>query len=92
MTSSNAWAKHKKHILLKKFGSKKKVNQFWPVYVILQNTKLYQKSPQNLQPENQFHALLYSQRIKHNLYCKMKLLKQATYITYVLATLLKFVF
>ena len=31
------------------------------------------------------------QRIKHNLYWKMKLLKQATYIVHVLAKLLKFV-
>ena len=43
-----------------------------------------------LQPENQFQALLYFQRIKNNLYWKMKLLKQATYIRYVLAKLSKF--
>ena len=35
-------------------------------------------------------ALLSLQRIKHNLYWKMKGLKQATYIRYVLAKLSKF--
>ena len=36
-------------------------------------------------------GLLSLQRIKHNLYWKMNLLKQATYIRYVLVKLLKFV-
>ena len=40
--------------------------------------------PQKLRP-------LCLQRIKHNLYWKMKLLKQATYIRYVLVKLSKFV-
>ena len=74
------------------------VNEIWPVYVISQNKKFYQKIPQKLRPENYFQALLSLQKIKHNLYWKIKhnlywkikLLKQATYIKYVLAKLPKF--
>ena len=44
-----------------------------------------------LQTENYFRALLRLQRIKHNLYLKMKYLKQPAYIRYVTATASKFV-
>ena len=58
--------KHKtsKHSLLMKLGQNKND----------------QKILQKLQSENQFQALLCLQRIKHDLYWKMKFLKQATYI------------
>ena len=51
----------------------------------------YQKIQQKLRPENKFQAFLCLQRIKHNLYWKMKFLKQATYIRHVLAKQSKFV-
>ena len=40
---------------------------------------------------NNFQALLCLQRIKHNLYWKMKFLEQATYIRYDIAKLSKYV-
>ena len=54
---------------------------------ILQKKKNYQKIPQKLLPGNYFQAILCLQIIKHNLYWKMKLLRQATYIRYVLTKL-----
>ena len=42
-------------------------------------------------PENSFLALLCLQRIKHNLYWKIKFLKQPACITYVIAKISKFV-
>ena len=74
--------KKKKIELLNNFRSK--LMNLCPVYVILQKKKSYQKFPQ-------FQALLSLQGIKQKLYLKMKLLKQATYIIYVLAKLSKFV-
>ena len=71
-------------------GKKQSVNEIWPVYVISQKKKIYQKIPRKLRPENEFQAPLSLQRIKHNLYWKRKLLKQATYIKYVLAKPSKF--
>ena len=38
------------------------------------------KNSTKMQPENYFQALLCLLRIKHNFCCKMKFLKQATYI------------
>ena len=58
------------------------VNEIWHVYVILQKKKIYQKILQKI---------LCLQRIKHNLYWKMKFLKEATHISYALAELSKFV-
>ena len=69
----------------------KAVNEIWPVYAILQKKKSHQKILQKLWPENWFQALLCLQRIKHKFYWKMKFLKQATYIRYVIAKLSKFV-
>ena len=51
----------------------------------------YQISLQILQCENSFQVLLCFQRIKCNLYWKIKFLRQATYIIYVVAKLIKFV-
>ena len=51
--------------------------------------KKLSKISQKLRPETKFQALLHLLRIKHNLYSKMKHLKQATYIRYVLANLSK---
>ena len=42
--------------------------------------KKLSKISQKLRPETKFQALLHLLRIKHNLYSKMKHLKQATYI------------
>ena len=41
-------------------------------------------------PENQFQDLLCLQKIKHNLYWKMKFLKRATYFRYVITKPSKF--
>ena len=65
-------------------------HRIWPVYVILQK-KDYQKILQTFRPENSFQALLCLQRIKHNIYWKMKFLKQSTHMSYALAELSKFV-
>ena len=46
--------------------------------------KIYKTIPGKLRPENYFQALLSLQRIKRNLYWKMKLIKQAIYFRYVL--------
>ena len=88
MTSSNALAQNNKFILLNNLESKQSVNEILPAYVILQKKKMYQKIPQKRRPEK---ALLHLQRIKHNIYWKMELLKQTTYIRYVLAKLSKIV-
>ena len=91
MTSSNAQAQNKKYILLNNLRRKQSVNELRPVYVISQKKKIYQKHPRKLLPKNQFQTPLSLQRIKRNLYWKMKLLKQGTYTKYVLAKLSKFV-
>ena len=44
-----------------------------------------------MRPENLFQVLLCLQRVNYNLYWKMKLLKQSTYIRYVIEKLLKLV-
>ena len=58
-----------------------KFRKFMSYYKI---KKIYQKIRQKLQTENYFQDFLCLQRIKHNLYWKMRFLKQATYIRYVL--------
>ena len=58
----------------------------YPIYISTVGEK-NQKILQKLQPENKFQAFLCLQRIKHNFYWKMKLLKQATFIRHVLAKL-----
>ena len=72
-------------------GSKQSANEIWPIHVILQKKKIYQNFLQNLQPENYIETHLCLQRIKHNLYWKMKILNQATYIRDVIAKLSTFV-
>ena len=49
--------------------------------------KNHENIPQKLQPENQFQVLLCFQKLKYYFYYKIKLLKQATYIRYVLKTI-----
>ena len=71
--------------------SSQSINEIWPVYVILQKKKIYQKILQKLGPDKWLQALLCFQRIKYNSYWKMIFLKQATYIRYVIAKLSKFV-
>ena len=92
MTSSNASAQNKKYISLNNLGSKysllMKFGQFMSYY---KRKKNHPKIIQKLRPENQFQAFLYLQRIKHNFYQKMKFLKQATCIRYVVAKISKFV-
>ena len=78
-----------KNILLNNLGSKH--IEIWPISIILQKKKIYLKILQKLRPENYFQTLLCLQRIKHNLYWKMKFLKQATHIKYMIAKLSKFV-
>ena len=51
------------------------VSEIWPVYVILQKKKCYQKNMQKLRPENKFQAILCLQRMKHKFYWKMKFLQ-----------------
>ena len=58
---------------------------------MLQKKNLYRKIPQQLRDKNLSQAFLCLQRIKGNLCWKIKVLKQATYIRYVLAKLSKFV-
>ena len=57
-------------------------NEAWPVYAILQKKDALSKNSEKLRPVNKFQALLILQRIKHNLYWKMKFLKQPAYIRY----------
>ena len=45
--------------------------------------KILTENYRKLQRENYFKILLSLQRIKHNLCWKIKILKQATYITYI---------
>ena len=52
MTSSNAEVVKKKYILLNNLRSKQSVNEIWPVYIILQMKKFYQKILQKQRPEN----------------------------------------
>ena len=57
MTSSNAFKHAFKHKTINTFteqlGKKtQSVNEIWPVYVILQKKKFYQKTLQKLRPEN----------------------------------------
>ena len=66
-----------KHSLLMKFG------QFISYYKRKILLKIFTKTATQ--------KLLWLQRIKHNIYWKIKFLKQATYIRYVLAKLSKFV-
>ena len=70
---------------LMKFDEMKFVNEIWPVCVILQKKKFYQKFLQKLRPENQFQAF---QRMK--ITC-IGNLKQATYVRFIIANLSKFV-
>ena len=65
-----------------------KFGQFMSSY---KRNNFMKKIPQKLRPGNQFQTLLSLQRINHNLYWKMKLLKQATHIRHKLAKLSKFV-
>ena len=58
---------------------------------ILQKKKTYEKNLQKLRPGNYFQSFLCLHRIKHNLYWKIKLLKQPTYVRYALGKLTKFV-
>ena len=44
-----------------------------------------------MKPENDFQAFLCFQRIKNDHYCKIKFLKRAIYIRYVIAKLSKFI-
>ena len=53
--------------------------------------KIHQKILQKMRPKNQFQVLLSLQKTKYNFYWKTKILKQATYIKYVIAKLSKFV-
>ena len=56
-------------------------------FMILQKKEHIQKILQKLQPENYFLALLCLKKIKHNLHYKMKFMKEATYIRYVIVKL-----
>ena len=69
-----------KHSLLMTFG------QFLSYY----KRKFYPKVLQKLRLKNQFQALFCLQRIKYNIYWKMKFLKQVTHIRYALAKLSKY--
>ena len=82
---------NKKCIFLNNLGSKHSLLIFWPVCVILLKKKLYQKILQKLQLATQFLVLFCLQRIRHSLYWKMKILKQATNARYTVAKPLKFV-
>ena len=55
------------------------VNEIWPDYVKFQKKSFHLKIMQR--PENYVQTLLCLRRIKHNLYCKIKLFKQSTYIS-----------
>ena len=61
------------------------------LFYITKEKKIIKNFFKKLRPENRFKALLWLQRMKHNLYWKMKLLNRATYIKYVIAKLSKFV-
>ena len=74
-------------MVLNNLVSKQSVKEIWPVYVILQEKKFNEKVLQKLQ----FQVLRCFQRIKHNFYWKMKVLKHATYSRYVIAKLSKLV-
>ena len=54
--------------------------KFGQIMSYYKRKKIIKQFHKKLRPENKFQALLCLQRIKHNLYWKMKLLKQATYI------------
>ena len=65
-------------------------NKIWPVYVIFQKKNFYQKILLKLLPENQLQTLLCLQRIKRNLYWKVKFLKCPAFIRYVIAKISRF--
>ena len=60
-----------------------------PVYVILQNKRIY-KFFYKICDLNTSHWPFCLKRIRHNLYWEIKFLKQAIYITFVIAKLSKF--
>ena len=53
-------------------------------YAIFQKKWFHHKILQKMPPENWFQGLLYLQRFTHNIYWKMKFLRQATYMRYVI--------
>ena len=61
-------------------GRKHSVSEIWPVYVILHKKKVLSKNSTKNATWKQ--SLLCLQRIEHNLYWKMKFLKQATQICF----------
>ena len=67
------------------------VNEIWPVYVILQKKNFHEKNYTKIVAWKQFQELLCLQRMKQNFYWKVKFLKQASYVRYVIAKLLRFV-
>ena len=65
-----------------------KFGQFMPYYKIKKNIKKFYKA---CNPNTSSTPFLCLQRIMHNIYWKMKFLKEAAYIRYVLAKLSIFV-
>ena len=86
--------KNKKYISLINLGSKHsllmKCGQYMSYYERKSFIKKFHKNC-NLLKTSFKQVLLCLQRIKHNFYWKMKFLKQATYIRYVITNLSKFV-
>ena len=68
------------------WGKNTVIGEIWPYQ---KRKKFIEKFHKKLWPENYFQAFSCFQRVKHNLYCKMKFLKQASYIWSVIAKITK---
>ena len=90
MTSLNTWTWKKKYILLSNLGSKFNLLMKLASLYYYQRKHFIKKFYKNGNMKTSSRPLLCFKRIKHNLSRKIKLLKQATYIKYVITNLSKF--